>query len=375
MRLVDLRAGGRVPTPAVEVRASSGAELLRCAGVLITDDPDAFDVGPERIAAVRARTPDDLLDELRALSGDRGDKALLLLAEAGAVVPAPGTVQQIREALHDDPMLPWRLLAANLVFSDHYHDGPNPVELVQRVLDGDEDALEALRAMDAAGQCPAELEVLLRTSPADYRDRLVAAIDRFESEVFRDLQDEAMGAIERDVLHRRRQLDDEVPPAEVVLEATNGYELPEDDRTLRRVVLLPSFWFRPWLILGRLDEVEVLSTPVADQFVALPSEAPPPSLVKLAKALGDEGRLRLLRRMSGGPIMLADAMEELEVAKATAHHHLALLRQAGLVSLREEGRRTQYGLRGDPADTAAEALARYLRAPGWRDGDTAVDGG
>ncbi|MFA9444133.1 ArsR/SmtB family transcription factor [Egicoccus sp. AB-alg6-2] len=369
MRLVDLRAGGRATAPVVETRASSGAELLRCAGVLITDDPDAFDVGADRIAAVRDRTPPDLLEELRALSGERGDKALLLLAEAGAVVPAPGTVQQVREALLDDPLLPWRLLAANLVFKDHAHDGPDPLELVQRTIEGDTEALEALRAMDAAGDCPAELEVLLRTTPTEYRDRLVAAIERFEVEVFRDLQDEAMGAIERDVVHRRRQLDDGMPAAEVVLEATNGYELAEDDRTLRRVVMLPSFWFRPWLILGRLEDVEVLSTPVADQFVALPSEAPPPTLVKLAKALGDEGRLRLLRRMSGGPITLADAMEELEVAKATAHHHLALLRQAGLVSLREEGRRTHYGLRGDPSDTAAEALAGYLKAPGWSGGE------
>ncbi|MBS3940397.1 MAG: winged helix-turn-helix transcriptional regulator [Actinobacteria bacterium] len=366
MRLVDLRAGGPASAPTVEARASSGAELLRCAGVLIADDPASFDVGADRIAAVRDRTPDDLLDELRALSGERGDKALLLLAGAGALVPAPGTVQQVREALLEDALLPWRLLVANLAFADHQLDGAtNPVDLVQQVIEGDEEAFAALCRLDAAGECPAELEVLLRTPPAEYRDRLVAAIDRFETEVFTDLQDEAMGAIERDVVHRRRQLDDGVAAAKVVIEATNGYELTEDDRTLQRVVLLPSFWFRPWLILGRLDAIEVLSTPVADEFVALPSEAPPPTLVKLAKALGDEGRLRLLRRMSGGPITLADAMGELDVAKATAHHHLALLRQAGLVSLREEGRRTHYGLRGDPSDTAAEALAAYLRAPGW----------
>lgn len=373
MRLVDLRAEGTTSAPTVEARASSGAELLRCAGVLIADDPTGFDVGAERIASVRERTPTDLLEELRALSGERGDKALLLLAGAGALVPAPGTVQQIRGALLEDSLLPWRLLAANLAFKDHHVDGPNPIDIVQRVIDGDDDAFAQLQQMDAAGDCPAELAVLVRNTPTGYRDRLLAAIDRFEVEVFAQLQDEAMGAIERDVVHRRRQLDEGVPAGEVVLEATNGYELTEDDPSLHRVVLLPSFWFRPWLILGRLEDIEVLSTPVADQFVALPSEAPPPTLVKLAKALGDEGRLRLLRRMSGGPITLADAMEELEVAKATAHHHLALLRQAGLVSLREEGRRTHYGLRGDPSDTAAAALSGYLRAPGWS-GDVATGG-
>jgi hypothetical protein len=59
--------------------------------------------------------------------------------------------------------------------------------------------------------------------------------------------------------------------------------------------------------------------------VADPSEAPPPALLKLFKALSDEGRLRLLRRLSAGPISLTEAAGELDVAKATAHHHLAIL--------------------------------------------------
>src|SRR5690554_6105843 len=144
MRLVDLRAGGPNSAPTVEARASSGAELLRCAGVLIADDPASFDVGAERIAAVRARTPDDLLEELRALSGERGDKALLLLAGAGALLPAPGTVEQVREALLEDALLPWRLLVANLAFADLQLDGVNAVDLVKRVIEGDDEAFAAL---------------------------------------------------------------------------------------------------------------------------------------------------------------------------------------------------------------------------------------
>jgi DNA-binding transcriptional ArsR family regulator len=360
VRMVDLRGSASAAGPTVEARASAGAELLRCAGVLLTDDPGSFDVGAERIAEVRDATPPELLDDLQTLSGPQGDKALLLLASVGAVTDDPGTIAQVRDAFAADALLPWRLLADRRLQEDW------PSELITRVLEGDRPALDELRARADDGSCPPELEALLARSPEEYRDLLVDVIDRFHREVFVDLEAEALGAIERDVAHRAAQLEEGAEAADIVLEATNGFELG-DDPTLRRVVLLPSFWCRPWLVVGRLGDAEMLSSPVAEQFVALPSEAPPPSLVKLFKALGDEGRLKLLRRMSTGPVTLADAVNELGVAKATAHHHLSILRQAGLVSLRDDERRTLYGVRDDPPEVARDALSAYLR-PRPRDG-------
>jgi DNA-binding transcriptional ArsR family regulator len=352
--MVDLRGTTAPSGPMVEARASAGAELLRCAGVLLTDDPGSFDLGADRIEKVRAATPPDLLDDLQALCGTQGDRALLLLAGVAATTPEPGTVDQVRDAFAADALLPWRLLADRRLQDDW------PTELIERLLDGDGDALAELRDFVDGRDRPPELHALLARSPEEYRDLLVSVIERFHREVFVDLADEALGAIERDVAHRRAQLDEGAEAAEVVLEATNGFEIA-DDPTLRRIVLLPSYWCRPWLVLGRVGDTEMLSSPVAEQFVALPSEAPPPSLVKLFKALGDEGRLKLLRRMTTGPVTLSDAVTELGVAKATAHHHLSILRQAGLVSLRDEGRRTLYGVRDDPPTVAQEALGSYLR--------------
>jgi DNA-binding transcriptional ArsR family regulator len=167
-----------------------------------------------------------------------------------------------------------------------------------------------------------------------------------------------MGPIRRDVAHRNERLATGADPTAVVVEATNGYE-PPDDAGPRRIVLLPSYWMRPWLVLGHHGtDTEVISTVVADQFLVLPSEAPPPALLKLAKALSDESRLKLLRRMASGPISLTEATDALDVAKATAHHHLSILRQAGLVSMRGTGRSTRYALRTDPA--ARDALSTLL---------------
>jgi DNA-binding transcriptional ArsR family regulator len=83
-------------------------------------------------------------------------------------------------------------------------------------------------------------------------------------------------------------------------------------------------------------------------------------VARVYKALGDEGRLKLLRRLSDGSLTLGDAAVELGVAKSTAHHHLAILRQAGFVTVRD-GDDKVYNLREDLPETG-DLLSAYLGA-------------
>lgn len=376
MRVVDLRSSSPTAPPTVEVRVSAGAELLRLIGVLLSPDPEDFDVGVERIRTVRDRVPAGLLDSAAAIgaatrdseedvrAGD--DKAWLVLSLLGAYLPEPGGVEELVAYLHEDPGLAWRALLA------HYAQDCLPearrLPLLPRLVGGDEGALAEVRAAaEATGEDTEGLRELLARSPTAFGAQVIEVIERFADELWGDLAAEAMGPIERDSAYRRQQLEAGVDPATVVLEATNGYELT-DGPAGRHVVLLPSYWMRPWIVVGPVlgsrtpgdADIEVVSTVVADEFLALPSEAPSPGLLKLFKALSDEGRLKLLRRMSSGPISLGEATEELDVAKATAHHHLSILRQAGLVSMGGEGRATRYALRDDPSRVAHDALASYV---------------
>ncbi len=355
MRLVDLRAGPNPSAPDVEVRTSSGAELLHAVGALVAAEPSEFDVGAERIRGIRDALPADLLADIDAF-GQGDDKTFLVLAEIAAVLDEPADVDELLAALDADPELTWRLLLGH-----HAQDwAAAPDDLPQRVAAGDEDAIGTVRGLADDGGCPGGVRSLLAHDPVAHGSTVVSIVERFRAAAWEDLESEAMRAIERDAAHRRAQLDAGEPVAAVVLAATNGYELA-DDPAVRRVVLLPSYWLRPWIVVGRLGDAEVLSTPVADEFLALPPAAPPPALLKLFKALSDEGRLRLLRRIGCGPISLSDAAGELDCAKATAHHHLSILRQAGLVSIRGSGRTTRYALRDDPPAAAQSALADYVR--------------
>jgi len=354
VRVKDLRPGGVTPAPTLTVRASAAAELLRLIGVLV-DDSGEYDVGARRLAELRDQLPPGVVHELRRLDGG-SSVSFHVLSLLGADLPDPAGVDELLASLEGDPGLGWRLLLAH---NAHVDDQPS-LDLLEAVITGDRAALAALLAMlRAAVEVPEAITTLLDTSPEEHGRRLLATV-RAVQPVWNTVAAETMHAISRDVEHRQTQLDAGTSVAEIVLAATNGYEL-SGDPSIRRIVLLPSFWIRPWLVVGRRADAEVLTTVVAEEFLILPPEAPSPALLRLVKALADENRLTLLRRLSSGPISLTEATAELDVAKATAHHHLSILRQAGLVVIGGEGRGSRYALRQDPPTVAARALAAYLQ--------------
>ena len=112
---------------------------------------------------------------------------------------------------------------------------------------------------------------------------------------------------------------------------------------------------RPWVILWEHKSTKIFCYPIAP---APEDGASPAEVARVYKALGDEGRLKLLRRLSDGPMKLSEAATELGVAKSTAHHHLAILRQAGFVTIRDEDENV-YSLRTDLPQTG-DLLTAYL---------------
>ncbi len=355
MRMKDLRPSGPANAVSLSVRASEAAEFLRLLGVLIDDDRDSYDVGAERITRLRDEVPAEVLADLTDLDGGSG-VSFHVLSLLAADLPEPAEVDELVVALNDDPGLGWRLLLAHHATSADIAD----VDNLEAVVAGDSDTIAAVVAdLDTAEEPPVGVAPLLACTPDEHGQRLLTAIGQLR-DLWEELAGETMHAIARDVAHRQAQLEAGVAVADIVMAATNGYEV-SGDPSVRRIVLLPSFWIRPWLVVGRRADAEILTTVVAEEFLVLPSQAPPPALLKLFKALGDESRLKLLRRMSSGPISLSEATAELDVAKATAHHHLSILRQAGLVAVGGEGRAARYRLREDPPDAAGAALAEYLQ--------------
>ena len=72
--------------------------------------------------------------------------------------------------------------------------------------------------------------------------------------------------------------------------------------------------------------------------------------------------VRMLRRLAVGDATLADLAETADVAKSTAHHHLAHLRAAGLVTMHGNARSYWFALRTEGLAEARRVLGE-LAAP------------
>jgi len=69
-----------------------------------------------------------------------------------------------------------------------------------------------------------------------------------------------------------------------------------------------------------------------------------PNPVLFAKALADETRQKIMNLVCCQWLSVNEIVDQLSVTQPTVSHHLALLREAGLVNVREEGKQTFYSL-------------------------------
>jgi ArsR family transcriptional regulator len=67
-------------------------------------------------------------------------------------------------------------------------------------------------------------------------------------------------------------------------------------------------------------------------------------VVLFAKALADETRQKIMRMTCCTWLSVNEIVEQINVSQPTVSHHLAILRDAGLVQVREEGKQTFYQL-------------------------------
>jgi ArsR family transcriptional regulator len=66
--------------------------------------------------------------------------------------------------------------------------------------------------------------------------------------------------------------------------------------------------------------------------------------VLFAKALADETRQKIMKICCCNWLSVTEIVEQLNVTQPTVSHHLSILREAGLVEVREEGKQTFYKL-------------------------------
>jgi DNA-binding transcriptional ArsR family regulator len=78
------------------------------------------------------------------------------------------------------------------------------------------------------------------------------------------------------------------------------------------------------------------------------------------RALADDSRRTMLETLAAGPATAGELAALVPVARPGVSRHLRVLREAGLVEVRQEAQRRVYSLRPQPLDEINDWLGRYL---------------
>jgi DNA-binding transcriptional ArsR family regulator len=236
---------------------------------------------------------------------------------------------------------------------------------IERAIDGDAAARDEMRTVFGVDRgARLALDRVLETPPNDLHDELLGVVADWSEHVLPRFLPAALEAIARETATRETQLAGEVGGRSVVMAATRGvaYDPPA---WIRSIVLAPTVAMRPFIVPMELGETALFLSSVADEAFEVDPTAPPRQLVKIAAALGDERRLRVLYVLRGGELTATEIAEQIGVDRTSLHHHLGILRSAGLLTIRDDGvAGWRYALREGGWSQVSSALDGYLRSPG-----------
>ncbi len=242
-----------------------------------------------------------------------------------------------------------------LVLAESMSD-PKMRECLDAALTGSADAIQELQA-----GLPADVritaEAVLR-DPAGLVHQLLRILRAWLLR-FQELEPRVRLMIQHDV--ELRAVDRaRLGPAALIERTTGGIRWLSEPG-IRRVILAPSYFSRPYNYLLGGDGWRLFGYPISDAALdGADPTAPPVAVVRLHRALGDDTRLRILQLLSLRDWYLTEIAQHLELSKPTIKHHLALLRAAGLVTLTEEGGLSYYSLRRETISSVGGSLQEYL---------------
>jgi len=312
-----------------------------------TDDLPADD--RRWLADAKAALPEATRAEVKTL-----ERTELAIHVASFAVGRPElqTVAGFIEALERAPLTEF-LLA---IIGD-FGVGPEGEAIARAAVSGDHATLARLTAdlHDHDKSLPE-----LMADPEHTRQRIVAVLKAW-AVPFAEVEERVAAIGRRD--YELRAVDRATMGDLDLIEHTTGGVRWLPTTGVRRVILSPSYFSRPYNFLLGGEGWRFFGYPVADDALDLADPlAPPPSMVRLHRALGDPTRMRILKLLADRDLYATEIAQQLELSKPTIKHHMVLLRAAGLVTITESGAVVYYSLRRNRLDDASIELKRFLGA-------------
>jgi DNA-binding transcriptional ArsR family regulator len=354
----------------VLVQAGTGYDLV-LSGPCIADRSTERRIA--RAADIRRRA--EAIDGgsvARAIAHIGRDPFINLIGYVHARTDQP-TAAAVVQAIRDDD--PREVMLAMVGYYRRAYRLATPPDVIRDAVDGDRSAIREFQqsSYPQVGHWQATLRNVLGRPVAEVRDELAGALATWHTEGFAELEADIDAAQRTDAervgaLAASRDFDDVL--AQVVPGITFARELGQS-----LAVLAPSTIIRPGWAMTDFGQVLVIAYPAEPSRIS-PSE-PPPRLVLIAKALGDELRVRALRELRGGPLSGSELARRLGVPRTSLQHHLGQLINAGLVRLAtDDARWGQLELRPEALEElSALASGWILEGGGAAADDAGAEGG
>ena len=354
-RVMDLTGRGDASTLRIEAIAASEL-LISISAYSLPGDHGTLESGPEWFEEVRTRASRELARAIERI-GPASGKAWANLVGLAVRPPVTRTIGEFLARV--DALSPLDARLYLLGYHVPAYQGSISREILRRAAEGDDRAI-GLLVKDAdyySGEAGQILGPVLSLTPEATKGLMIEVLERWYDEVFRTDEAETMRILALDAEAKRAMLG--TVAVEELIEAASGIQfVPQPG--IAQLYLIPQIAMRPWVMLCEHDDARLFCYPVADESMGGDAGAPPGRLVRLHRALGDEKRIRLLKAVATSKPTLAELVEEFDMPKSTLHHHLAILRTAGLIRVTSDQDR-RYSVRFDVIPEASSLLDAYLR--------------
>ncbi len=339
----------------VDVASHPATDLLLTLMAFSWDDLTDYDLGQDWFDGMNARMSAETRRAIEATTRNRS-KIWFGFFHLVADGPEGETVDEFLDRLESIDASEIRKGMVESLVDHHQIES----ETIENAVAGDGDAIEAVVACcGEMAEMGDDLEALLTRNPDDAKADLIRALRGFHEEAFRPIEAQYAGALERDARAKKAMVAI-MSPERVIEEATNGITV-EPGTGVRSVLLVPTVVLRPWVLILEHRSTRIFVYPVSDEHMTTDPDWPSPWIVKTYKALADEKRVRVLRRLAAGPAGFQELVDYLDAAKSTVHHHLRVLRSARLVRV-TLGAEKEYSLRQGVIAEAAKALQEFVEA-------------
>lgn len=155
------------------------------------------------------------------------------------------------------------------------------------------------------------------------KDRYITLLLEWKEEYFDKTDTNILESLRVDA-YKKNQLLKEKPPEEIVQKASRFIIT---NKQVREVYLIPGFHFYPMSLLDQFKDILFITYPVRT------GESDHEKLLRITKAISDERRINILRFLSSGAYTFTNIVSEIGMAKGNIHHHLSILRAAGLLNI------------------------------------------